>query len=93
MNTPYLKLYMNWQNALGYVSSLSYFVMNHFETITGVILSLVMIISSLVVQWYKIKSLKNDERRREEKHQQDMMQEDQVHQLNLKKNATENHQG
>ena len=90
MKVPYLKLYMNWENALGYSSSLSFFIMNHYEAIAGMILSMVMVISSIAVHWYKIQAIQNEEQRKQERHDQEMKQDQEVHEHNMKSNATKN---
>ena len=69
---------------MGYLGSVLFFITNHIEEMTGVFLSLVMIIGSIGVQRWKVVALKNEERRKEERHRQDMQQDQEEHELKIK---------
>ncbi|MEO0339500.1 MAG: hypothetical protein AAF242_09815 [Bacteroidota bacterium] len=79
-----LKYYLGKETILGYGSSTSFFLMEHFEAIGGMILSIVMIVYSIILQRKRIQVLQNEERRREEKHQQALMQDQEIHEQALK---------
>lgn len=77
------------ESALGYSGSLFYFITEHYELISGMLLSLVMVISSIALQLYKVQSIKNAERRKEERHQQEMQQDQEFHHKNMQDHADE----
>jgi heme exporter protein D len=70
--------------ALGYSGSVVFFFMEHYEVVSGMLISLVMILSSIILQWKKIQSIENEERRREERHQQQIKQDQEIHERNIK---------
>ena len=78
-----LKSYLAKETILGYSASTSFFIMEHYEAIAGMVLSAVMIIASIILQWHKIKSLRNEEKRKQEKHEQDMQQDKELHAKNI----------
>lgn len=73
--------------ALGWSSAGGFFVSEHFELYAGMAATAVMLLSSIILQWYKIMSIRNEERRREEHHLQEMKQEQEIHELNIKRHG------
>ena len=59
---------------IGWFGTAVYWLMQNFEAVAGMLFSVVMIGSSIVMNFHKVKSLKNEERRKEE-----------LHRLNIKK--------
>ena len=68
---------------LGYGGSAGFFWMEHHEKYGGMILTAFMILSSIILQWEKVKSIRNEERRREERHRQELLQDQEKHLRNL----------
>ena len=78
-----LKSYLAKETILGYSASTSFFIMEHYEAIGGMILSAVMILASIILQWQKIRSIRNEEKRKQEKHEQEMEQDKELHAKNI----------
>lgn len=60
-----------WTDAsvlIGWFGTAIYWLMQNFEAVAGMLFSVVMIGSSIVMNFHKVKSLKNEERRKEELH-------------------------
>ncbi len=53
---------------LGYSGSAFYWIMEHFETATGIVLSVAMIAASIVLHSIKIRTAINREKREQELH-------------------------
>ena len=68
---------------LGYTSSLTISIFEHFEMYVALVVSVVTALSTILYHWYKIIAIRNEERRKEERHQQEMEQDEQIHQKNL----------
>ena len=85
-----LEILSTKESALGYSGSLIYFITEHYELISGMLISLVMVISSIALQMFKVQSIKNADRRKEERHQQEMQQDQEFHNKNMQENANEN---
>ncbi len=79
----YIKSYLTKETVLGYSGSVAYFLMEHFEKVSGMILALIMIIYSIILQQKKMRSLENEEKRREEVHQQELNHKEELHQRRL----------
>jgi hypothetical protein len=68
---------------LGYSGGVSYWITDHFDIVAGMILSTIMIVSSIFLQYYKIKAIQNEERRRQEEHDMRMQQNIELHNRDL----------
>ncbi|MEO0338114.1 MAG: hypothetical protein AAF242_02765, partial [Bacteroidota bacterium] len=79
----YIKSYLTRETVLGYSSSVAYFLMEYFEKISGMVLALIMIIYSIILQQKKMRSLENEEKRKQEMHQQELSHKEQLHQRKL----------
>ncbi|MCB0653237.1 MAG: hypothetical protein KDC85_18330 [Saprospiraceae bacterium] len=54
---------------LGYSGSATYWIMEHFETAAGIVLSVAMIVASIVLHGIKIRTALNREKREQEIHE------------------------
>jgi len=69
-NMDILKDYFSNKSVLlGWTGGASFFSSASLESQLGVVVSAIMIISSIAMQYYKIQAIKNEERRKEELHE------------------------
>ena len=69
---------------IGYAGTALYWIFENQEAMLGAILSLCMVISSIAYHTYKVISIRNDERRKEERHRQELLQDQERHKQNIK---------
>lgn len=67
-----LRKYFDFPVSLGYAGSAGFFISEHFEIYGGMVLTAITIATSIIMQWQKISSIRNDERRKEERHRMEM---------------------
>jgi hypothetical protein len=79
MNNLFLKSLTQKEAILGYSGGVSYWITDHFDIVAGMILSTVMIVSSIFLQYHKIKAIQNEERRRQEEHELKIKQGTELH--------------
>ena len=84
MKNLFLKSLTQKEAILGYSGGVSYWITDHFDLVAGMILSTIMIVSSIFLQYYKIKSIQQEEKRRQEEHEMKMQQTIELHDRNMK---------
>ena len=79
MKGLFLKSLYQREAMLGYGGGISYWITEHFELLAGMVLSIVMVVSSVFLQYFKIRSIQNEERRKQEEHEMRMQQQTELH--------------
>ena len=74
---------LNFRPLMGWMGTGSFWVSEHYEAIAGMVVSVAMMIASIILQYMKVRAIMNEERRKEEKHQQEMRQDQERHNLDL----------
>jgi hypothetical protein len=88
INLNFLKGYFGDPRTLiGYAGTGSFFWAEHFQAISGMVLGAAMIVLSILMQWQKIRSLRQDERHKEERFQQEMRQNEIEFQSKINQNG------
>jgi hypothetical protein len=68
---------------LGWSSATSVILFDYWNMVVAMLVSLVTAISTIIYHWQKVVKMKNEERRREEKHKQEMRQDEELHKKQL----------
>lgn len=88
INLNFLRGYFgDFRTLIGYAGTGSFFYAEHFQAISGMVLGAAMIVLSILMQWQKIRSLRQDERHKEERFQQEMRQNEIEFQSKINQNG------
>ncbi|WP_282782212.1 hypothetical protein [Phaeodactylibacter xiamenensis] len=68
---------------LGFSGAALYWFFENHEVVLGAVLSVCMIVSSIAYHAYKVVAIRNDERRKEERHRQELLQDQERHNRDL----------
>ena len=68
---------------IGYAGTVFYWIFENQDAVLGSILTCCMVISSIAYHTYKVIGMRNEERRREERHRQELLQDQQRHDRDL----------
>lgn len=69
---------------LGFSGTALYWLFENHEVVLGAVMSVCMVASSIAYHVYKVISIRNDERRKEEWHQQGLSQDQERHHQSIK---------
>jgi hypothetical protein len=79
-----LGLLTDQSTKVGYAGTALYWLFENQDALFGALLSLCMVISSIAYQTVRIISIRNDELRKQEKHKQELLQDQERHEQNIK---------
>ena len=86
----FMHIYWSKEVLLGYGGSTLYFIAENFDAVAGMLLTAIMVLTSILLQYIRIRKEINRDRREEERHQQELKQDQDLHNQQLNNRSYEN---